>query len=94
MIMLLDNVYSLVRLNRFFNIDDGVTDLADGMIMHIASEEREFCIFFDHLDGEYQVVVKKLPNFLTHCSSRLDGIGGCAILGDGSINLIIDVNGL
>ncbi|NLA85834.1 MAG: chemotaxis protein CheA [Clostridiales bacterium] len=94
MIMLLDNVYSLVRLNRFFNIDDGVTDLADGMIMHIASEEREFCIFFDHLDGEYQVVVKKLPSFLKHCSSRLDGIGGCAILGDGSINLIIDVNGL
>jgi two-component system chemotaxis sensor kinase CheA len=94
MIMLLGNVYSLVRLSRFFNIDDAVTNLADGMIMHIASEEKEFCIFFDHLDGEYQVVVKKLPNFLKHCSSSLDGIGGCAILGDGSINLIIDVNGL
>jgi two-component system chemotaxis sensor kinase CheA len=94
MIMLLGNVYSLVRLSQFFNIDDAVTNLADGMIMHIASEEREFCIFFDFLDGEYQVVVKKLPNFLKHCSSRLDGIGGCAILGDGSINLIIDVNGL
>ncbi len=76
------------------HIDDAVTNLADGMIMHIASEEREFCIFFDHLDGEYQVGRQKLPNFLKHCSSRLDGIGGCAILGDGSINLIIDVNGL
>jgi two-component system chemotaxis sensor kinase CheA len=94
MIMLLGNVYSLVRLSNFFNIDDAVTNLADGMIMHIASEEKEFCIFFDYLDGEYQVVVKKLPNFLKHCSSRLDGIGGCAILGDGSINLIIDVNSL
>lgn len=94
MIMLLGNVYSLVRLSQFFNIEDAVTNLADGMIMHIASEEKEFCIFFDHLDGEYQVVVKKLPNFLKNCSSKLDGIGGCAILGDGSINLIIDVNGL
>lgn len=94
MIMLLGNVYSLVRLSRFFNIEDAVTDLSEGMIMHIASEEREFCIFFDHLDGEYQVVVKKLPNYLKSCSSNLDGIGGCAILGDGSINLIIDVNGL
>lgn len=94
MIMLLGNVYSLVRLNQFFNIDGAVTDLSEGMIMHIAAEEREFCIFFDHLDGEYQVVVKKLPNFLKHCSSRLDGVGGCAILGDGSINLIIDVNSL
>jgi two-component system chemotaxis sensor kinase CheA len=94
MIMLQGNVYSLVRLSRFFNIDDAVTELGDGMLMHIASEEREFCIFFDHLDGEYQVVVKKLPNYLKRCSSSLDGIGGCAILGDGSINLIIDVNGL
>jgi two-component system chemotaxis sensor kinase CheA len=94
MIMLLGNVYSLVRLSNFFNIDDAATDLAEGMIMHIASEEKEFCIFFDHLDGEYQVVVKKLPNYLKNCSSRLDGIGGCAILGDGSINLIIDVNSL
>lgn len=94
MIMLLGNVYSLVRLSEFFNINDAVTDLADGMIMHIASEEKEFCIFFDQLDGEYQVVVKKLPNYLKKCSSSLDGIGGCAILGDGSINLIIDVNSL
>lgn len=94
MMMLQGNVYALVRLSRFFNIDDAVTNLSEGMVMHIASEEREFCIFFDHLDGEYQVVVKKLPNYLKHCSTSLDGIGGCAILGDGSINLIIDVNGL
>lgn len=94
MIMLQGNCYSLVRLGRFFNIDDAITDLSEGMLMHIASEEREFCIFFDHLDGEYQVVVKKLPNYLKRCSSSLNGIGGCAILGDGSINLIVDVNGL
>jgi two-component system chemotaxis sensor kinase CheA len=94
MIMLLGNCYSLIRLSQFFNIDDAITDLNDGMIMHIASEEREFCIFFDHLDGEYQVVVKKVPNYLLHCSSSLNGISGCAILGDGSINLIVDVNGI
>lgn len=94
MIMLLGKCYSLIRLSRFFNIDDAIVDLNEGMLMHIASEEREFCIFFDHLDGEYQVVVKKIPNYLKRCSSSLDGIGGCAILGDGSINLIIDVNSL
>jgi len=38
--------------------------------------------------------VKKLPGYLEKCSSSLAGIGGCAILGDGSINLIIDVNSL
>ncbi|UOO37338.1 chemotaxis protein CheA [Oscillospiraceae bacterium CM] len=94
MIMLQGNCYALFRLSRFFNIDDAVSDLAEGMLMLIASEDREFCIFFDSLDGEYQVVVKKLPNYLKRCSARLDGIGGCAMLGDGSINLIIDVNSL
>jgi two-component system chemotaxis sensor kinase CheA len=94
MIMLLGECYSLLRLNQFFNIGSSVTDLGEGMIMHIASEQKDFCIFFDRLDGEYQVVVKTLPSYLQHCSSRLDGISGCAILGDGSINLILDVNGL
>ncbi len=94
MIMLQGECYALVRRSRFFGIDDGTTELDEGMIMHIASEEKSFCIFFDRLDGEYQVVVKALPGYLQQCSSCLDGIGGCAILGDGSINLILDINGL
>ena len=40
------------------------------------------------------MVVKPLPSYLQQCTSSLSGIGGCAILGDGSINLILDVNGL
>ncbi|MPL97399.1 Chemotaxis protein CheA [bioreactor metagenome] len=94
MIMIQGKCYSLIRLSRFFGIENGKTELSDGMIMHIASEQKSFCIFFDNLDGEYQVVVKTLPGYLQHCSSGLDGIGGCAIMGDGSINLILDVNGL
>ncbi len=94
MVLLQENCYPLLRLNQFFNVEGGVTELSEGMIMLITSEEKDFCIFFDHLDGEYQVVVKSLPSYLKHCSSSLDGIGGCAILGDGSINLIIDVNSL
>lgn len=94
MIMLQGECYSLIRLNRYFGIANGITELSEGMIMHIASEQKDFCIFFDHLDGEYQVVVKTLPSYLQQCSSCLDGIGGCAIMGDGSINLILDVNGL
>jgi two-component system chemotaxis sensor kinase CheA len=94
MIMLLGECYSLVRLNRFFNIDGGISDIGDGMVMHIASDQKEYCIFFDHLEGEHQVVVKNLPGYLQQCSSSLEGIGGCAVMGDGSINLILDVNGI
>jgi len=94
MIMLLGECYSLIRLNQFFNIENSINELSEGMIMLISSEDRKFCIFFDCLDGEYQVVVKAIPGYLQQCSSKLDGVSGCAILGDGSINLILDVNGL
>jgi len=94
MIMLLGECYSLIRLKNFFNIDGGVTEIDDGMIMRIASDQKDYCIFFDQLEGEHQVVVKTLPGYLRKCSSSLDGIGGCAIMGDGSINMILDVNGI
>jgi two-component system chemotaxis sensor kinase CheA len=92
--MIQGECYPIIRLDRFFGIEGGVTELTDGMIMHIAAEERSYCIFFDELDSEYQVVVKALPAYLEHCSSCLDGVSGCAIMGDGSINLILDVNAL
>jgi two-component system, chemotaxis family, sensor kinase CheA len=94
MIMLLGECYSVVRLSRLFNIDTPVQKPEDGMLMHLTTEEQDFCILFDHLDGEYQVVAKTLPAYLNHCATRLAGISGCAVLGDGSINLIVDVNGL
>ena len=94
MIMLLGECYSVVRLSRVFDIKTEVQAPEDGMLMHLTSEERDFCILFDQLDGEYQVVAKTLPAYLSKCTSRLEGISGCAVLGDGSINLILDVNHL
>lgn len=94
MMMLLGECYSVVRLSKLFHIDTPVQKPEDGMLMHLTTEEQDFCILFDHLDGEYQVVAKTLPNYLSHCTTRLSGISGCAVLGDGSINLIVDVNGL
>lgn len=94
MIMLLGECYSVIRLSKLFNIDTPVQNPEDGMLMHLTTEEQDFCILFDQLDGEYQVVAKTLPNYLSHCTTRLSGISGCAVLGDGSINLIVDVNGL
>jgi two-component system chemotaxis sensor kinase CheA len=92
--MLLGECYSVVRLSKVFDIETEVQAPEDGMLMHLTSEERDFCILFDQLDGEYQVVAKSLPAYLSKCTSRLEGISGCAVLGDGSINLILDVNHL
>ena len=94
MIMLQDQCYSVVRMSRLFHIETPVEKPEDGMMMHLTSEESDFCIFFDCLDGEYQVVAKTLPNYLSKCTTRLAGISGCTVMGDGSINLIVDVNNL
>ena len=94
MIMLKGKCCRLVRLNQYFHIDGGVTELSRGMILHIASEREEYCVFFDRLEGEYQVVMKNLPGYLKKCALPLTGIGGCAVMGDGSIYLILDVNGI
>jgi len=94
MIMYQGNCYSLLRLSDYFNIDNGVKELQDGMIMLVTAGGKDFCIFFDNLDGEYQVVVKTLPKYLEQCTSNLEGISGCSILGDGTINLILEVGRL
>lgn len=94
MVMLLNECYSVVRLSKIFDIETDVMAPEDGMMMHLTSEERDFCILFDQLDGEYQVVSKSLPSYLSKCTNRTAGISGCAVLGDGSINLILDVNNL
>lgn len=86
--------YPLIRIKNYFGLDDGVDDITRGMVMHLSSEEKEFCIFFDEVDGQCQVVVKTLPGYLSQCSTDLSGIGGCAILGDGSISFILDVNSI
>jgi two-component system chemotaxis sensor kinase CheA len=94
MIMYQGNCYSLLRLSEYFHIEEGVKDLQDGMIMLVTSGGKDFCIFFDNLDGEYQVVVKTLPKYLEQCTTNLEGISGCSILGDGTINLILEVGRL
>ncbi|MDE7038213.1 MAG: chemotaxis protein CheW, partial [Lachnospiraceae bacterium] len=48
----------------------------------------------DELLGEQQVVVKPLSPFLGNFNIKNSGIGGCTILGDGNISLILDIGNL
>ncbi len=94
MMLLQGKCYSLVRLSDIFNVEPRAKTIEEGMVLHVSVDENSFCIFFDALDGEYQVVVKTLPAYLKKCTTSQNGISGCAIMGDGSINLILDVNTL
>ncbi len=89
-----DKYYPLVRLYKAYNIKTDVTDISGGIVMLVGTHDNSFCIFADSLLGEQQVVVKSLPAYLSQFRVHKSGIDGCAILGDGGISLILNVQNL
>lgn len=94
MIMIRGECYRILRLHETFRIDDAITTLEEGILIMIESEEDTVCLFADQLIGEQQAVVKPMPPYILRNAGRLHGMSGCTVLGDGSINLILDVNAL
>lgn len=94
MILIRDKCYPVVRLNEYFNIGTEITNIDDGILILVESGDGSLCLFVDKIVGEQQVVVKPLPPILAKYSLKESGISGCSILGDGSINLILDIGNL
>ena len=94
MIMLRGECYPIIRLHQIFDMPTDITQLQDGILIQVESNQNSACIFVDQLLGEHQVVVKAFPSYLNRYSAKGRGISGCTILGDGSISLILDVNSL
>jgi two-component system chemotaxis sensor kinase CheA len=90
-IMVRNEYYPIVRLHNVFDIHTDVTDIESGIVILVETHEKAYCIFADALLGEQQVVVKSLPLYLNKYNVKETGITGCAILGDGSISLILDI---
>ncbi|MCL2392052.1 MAG: chemotaxis protein CheA [Oscillospiraceae bacterium] len=94
MIMIRGECYPVLRLYRIFDIEPDFEALDDGILIMITTETTTFCLFVDELIGEQQAVIKPLPEYIQKHNIDMHGIGGCAVLGDGSISLIIDINNL
>ena len=94
MIMIRGECYPIVRLHELFAIEPKITKLEDGILVMLNTEKLTFCLLVDQLIGEQQAVTKPLPAYIQTHNNNMHGIGGCAILGDGSIALIIDINNL
>ncbi|MEN1758942.1 chemotaxis protein CheA [Anoxynatronum sibiricum] len=94
MIMIRGSCYPIVRLHRHFGVAPKTDDLMEGIMIMVENDGKAVCLFADELLGEQQVVVKPLPGYLVRYPVKVSGIGGCTILGDGSISLIIDVTGI
>ena len=86
--------YPIIRLHRFYSLETEITNLEDGILLWVETNDQSYCIFVDQLIGEQQVVVKPFPTYLNSFDLKNFGISGCTILGDGSISIILDVQGL
>ena len=84
-----NEVISILRLSRLFNIKKTGSD-EYCFIVIVGSQEKKIGVLVDALIGEEDLVIKPLQDKLTSSP----GIAGAAILGDGSVSLIIDVNQL
>jgi two-component system chemotaxis sensor kinase CheA len=80
----------VVRLHRRFAIEPRTTSLTEGTLLVAESEGRSFCLFVDDLIGKQEVVIKSLGRRF----KDVVGVAGCAILGDGRVGLILDIDGI
>ncbi len=80
----------IVRLHQRFGTTPGVHELTDGMLVVAESQGKQFCLFVDEVVGKQEVVIKSLGAMF----KEVVGVAGCAILGDGRVGLILDVDGL
>ncbi|MBE0657224.1 MAG: chemotaxis protein CheA [Bryobacteraceae bacterium] len=87
MALVRERLIPVSRLTRKLGLEERSGALTDGLMIVGESEGRDFCLLVDEMVGKQEVVIKSLgPAF-----SRVRGISGGAILGDGRVGLILDV---
>ncbi|HEV7299992.1 MAG TPA: chemotaxis protein CheA [Tepidisphaeraceae bacterium] len=90
MCMVRDRLLPLFRLYSMFNVNGAKEDPTDALVVVVQDNDRCCCLLVDELLGQQQVVIKSLGEGV----GTVPGISGGAILGDGSVSMILDVPGL
>jgi len=85
-VQLREQTIRLLRLHELFGIPDAVADPTEGSVVIIDALGSPFALLVDEMVGKQEVVIKNLGVMARH----LRGVTGGAILGDGSIALILD----
>jgi two-component system chemotaxis sensor kinase CheA len=80
----------VLRLHRLFGIAAATDDPTRGLLVVVEHDGRTAALLVDELLGQQQVVIKSLDSDFT----KVRGIAGATILGDGRVALILDVAGI
>lgn len=85
-----DRVLPVVRLSRRFGVKPRSEDPLESLLVLTECQGSEYCLMVDALLGKQEVVIKSLGEGL----KNVPGVAGGAILGDGRVGLILDMNAL
>ncbi len=85
-----EELLPIVRLHQLYLKNGAITQLDRGILVIVESESGAAALLVDEIIGQHQIVIKGLSAYL----GTPKGISGCAVLGDGHVSLILDVNSL
>lgn len=85
-----DQYIPVIRLHEMFGEEPVIHNTFGGLLMVVESEGKKVALMVDDLQAQQQVVIKSMEaNY-----EKIDGISGATILGDGTVALILDINGV
>ncbi len=90
MALVRDALLPVFRLYRKFNMEPRSEDPCQSVLIVAEVEGNRFCMVVDELIGKQEVVIKSLGETF----KSVAGIAGGAILGDGRVGLILDLERL
>lgn len=86
-----DDVLSLLRLNRLFNLEEKENEEEKYyFVVIVGVGDKKIGLLVDSLIGEEDIVIKPLRDKYTNTP----GVAGATFLGDGTVSLILDVSQL
>jgi len=88
MVQVRNSLIPLVRLAELFAIEDAVEHAWEGTVVVLEDEDDHVALVIDELVGKQEVVIKSLGETF----KNVTGVAGGAILGDGRVGLILDLD--
>ena len=84
-----NNLVPVVRLHRLFGIPGAADEITEALLVLTAGHQG-YALMVDELLGQQQIVIKSLGEELGESA----GLSGSAILGDGRVGLILDMDAI
>jgi two-component system chemotaxis sensor kinase CheA len=85
-----DQLIPVLRLQELHDLGGANKALEEGIVVVTETSGNGVGFLVDEIIGQQQLVIKALPEYI----GKLDGVSGCAVLGNGDICLILDLPSL